>query len=187
MTERTLWHMIVTLDAVTPAVWRSLLVQPDIKLAKLHRYLQVAMGWDEMHLFEFRIKGQSYGIPDPELRIKMYDARRYPLNRLFSKPIGSFTYHYDFGDNWTHTIKLDGVQLAVPRARYPICTDGSGPCPPEDCGGVPGYESLRSTLRDPSDPEHEEMRAWAEMQGYPRHFSARAATSMMRDIDRGWR
>jgi hypothetical protein len=182
-----MWRMVVTLDEVTPAVWRSLLVQPDIKLAKLHRYLQVAMGWDEMHLFEFRINRRVYGIPDPELRVKMYDARRYALNRLIREPAGTFTYHYDFGDNWTHTIRLGGAELAVPRARYPVCTDGRGPCPPEDCGGVPGYERLLSVLRDPDDPEHEELRTWAAMQHYPRRFSARAATSEMRDIERGWR
>jgi Plasmid pRiA4b ORF-3-like protein len=33
-------------------------------------------------------------------------------------------------------------------------------CPPEDCGGVWGYEHLREVLADPADEEHEEMLQW---------------------------
>jgi hypothetical protein len=33
-------------------------------------------------------------------------------------------------------------------------------CPPEDCGGPPGYEELLEILGNPSHPEHEEKFEW---------------------------
>lgn len=32
--------------------------------------------------------------------------------------------------------------------------------PPEDCGGVSGYERFLKAIRDPADPEHKDMLAW---------------------------
>ena len=43
---------------------------------------------------------------------------------------------------------------------YPRCIGGEGACPPEDCGGPPGYEHLRKILANPDDEEHGEMVTW---------------------------
>jgi len=50
-----------------------------------------------------------------------------------------FLYEYDMGDWWLHDIRLELVLPLEPRNRYPICTEGEGDCPPEDCGGPSGF------------------------------------------------
>jgi hypothetical protein len=56
-------------------------------------------------------------------------------------------------------------QVRPSRTRRPDRPDqgdlaGDRPCPPEDCGGTPGYEDLIAVLTDPDRPEHEGMLRW---------------------------
>ena len=48
-----------------------------------------------------------------------------------------------------------------PQQQYPSLITGKRACPPEDCGGVPGYYRLLEVLADPSDEEHAELSEWA--------------------------
>jgi hypothetical protein len=170
-----------------PIVWRTILVRPNTKLAMLHRYLQAAMGWREYHLFAFKIDGKEYGIPyrDIEVSRKIYDARRYTLARLFSKHPAQFEYVYDFGDWWVHTVEIEGEEAAEYRKQYPICVDGAEPCPPEDVGGPGGYREFLRAFRDPDDPEHRAITAWANTKLYSENFHPQTATWTMRDVQRG--
>jgi hypothetical protein len=73
-------------------------------------------------------------------------------------------YQYDFGDDWEHELLIDARAEAEAGRTYPVCIEGGGACPPEDCGGSGGYERLKEILADPSDEEHDEMKIWAESQ-----------------------
>ena len=43
-------HQIkVTLNQTALPIWRRLLVREDITLRKLHRVLQIAIGWEDCH------------------------------------------------------------------------------------------------------------------------------------------
>lgn len=106
------WRVNVTLRFVTPAVWRTILIRPDTNLAQLHRYIQAAMEWLDCHLFAFTIDGKEYAIPNPDLGIKVRDARRYRLNRLLSGRSAHLEYVYDFGDRWEHDIQIAGAEEA---------------------------------------------------------------------------
>ncbi len=185
MAQRLVWRLNVKLVGVMPIVWRIILVRPETKLAMLHRYLQAAMGWRDQHLFAFTIDERTYGLPDPEWGRKVYDARRYTLSRLFAKIPTQFRYVYDFGDHWEHLVEIEGDEPTEFRKQYPICIDGAEPCPPEDCGGAPGYKELLAALRDPRHPNHAELKAWAQQQ-YFRDFSPQIATWTMRDVQRGY-
>ena len=44
--------------------------------------------------------------------------------------------------------------------KYPVCMEGERACPPEDCGGVPGYERFVNIIMDPSDEEYKAMCEW---------------------------
>ncbi|MBN2501081.1 MAG: plasmid pRiA4b ORF-3 family protein, partial [Anaerolineales bacterium] len=68
-------------------------------------------------------------------------------------------YEYDFGDGWEHIILLEKILPFDPQQDYPICIKGKRACPPEDVGGVWGYEYFIET-QDPQHPEHERYIEW---------------------------
>jgi hypothetical protein len=148
----------VTLRDVTPAVWRRLLVPAAMRLDRLHDTIQVAMGWTNSHLHAFRADGADYGPPYPDLDYR--DERKAKLQGLVAEPRDRLVYNYDFGDDWEHEIVVERVLAAEPGVRYPRCAGGARRCPPEDCGGSPGYARLREILADPAHDEHARMLEW---------------------------
>jgi hypothetical protein len=142
----------VTLREVTPVVQRVIDVPAAITLDELHEVLQVALGWTDSHLHQYRTDSAVYSVPlddwDDEGET---DERGVRLSALPSQ----FTYLYDYGDGWTHDVELIG-----PGGDTAGCLDGQGACPPEDCGGPYGYAELLATLTDPRHPEHQVMGAW---------------------------
>jgi hypothetical protein len=69
-------------------------------------------------------------------------------------------YEYDFGDGWEHEVLLEGILLKEKDVNYPWCMAGERACPPEDCGGVPGYDQLLETLADPAHEEYQQTIEW---------------------------
>ena len=62
-------------------------------------------------------------------------------------------YLYDFGDSWDHDLLVEEVPPPVRGTRYPLCLAGRRACPPEDCGGVWGYQELLAILANPAQPD----------------------------------
>ena len=151
-------QILVTLaEVVDPPVWRRLLIPATMSLRRLHDVIQTAMGWQDSHLHCFSDGQRTYGLPDPELAFTDERSVRFGDLDLGS---GGLRYTYDFGDDWEHDIVVESVGAAKEGERYPRCIGGGGACPPEDCGGPPGYEQLRAVLADPGDEEHDEMLTW---------------------------
>jgi len=149
---------ISLVGASKPPVWRRVLVPATMRLHRLHDVIQAAMGWHDCHMHAFVAGGIDYGLPDPELGHR--DERRTALNHLVSESGDRLRYVYDFGDDWEHDVVVEKVLAAEPGVRYPVCLTGKGRCPPEDCGGVWGYTSLRQALADPTDVDHADMLEW---------------------------
>ena len=149
----------VTIVGIKPSVWRRVVVPSGITLAELHKVVQAAFGWWDYHLHEFEIGGVRYGIVDGEDWDPPKDERRARLDK--PAPAGSsFTYTYDFGDDWRHKVTVEKVALADRSVKYPACIGGRRARPPEDCGGVWGYQNLLAVLADPHDEEHASVREW---------------------------
>lgn len=144
------------LDA-KPPIWRRLDLASDIYLDDLHAIIQVAMGWDDAHLHAFSVGRQPFshhgfqfandyveGYPfTHEAEVRLDETLREPGDRL--------RYTYDFGDTWRHSLRLEEVR---PRgAGHPAftCVTGRRACPPEDCGGIWGYQALLAYLENPLD------------------------------------
>jgi len=148
----------VRMREVTPEVVRVIDVPAACTLGELHELLQAAIGWTDSHLHEFRTDdGRRFGVPDGEdafddLAPPLTDETTVGLRDLAA----TFTYLYDFGDDWTHDVEVLGA-----GADRPGCVYGEGMCPPEDVGGPEGYAELLAVLANPDDDEHEHMRAWA--------------------------
>src|SRR5438093_2459315 len=158
------YRLKVTLEDVRPPIWRRFTVRDDITLVKLHELLQIIMGWTDSHLHEFIAGGTRLSRPELELPSPQRDESRVRLRDVLRKPSDHLVYKYDFGDGWEHAVVLEEVLAHEPRARYPVILDGRRCCPPDDCGGPPGYEHLLEALARPDHPEHEELREWAGMQ-----------------------
>ncbi len=118
------------------------------------------MGWEDYHMHVFSDGCTSCPIPS----WGMQTSGQATLGRLVDGTGGRISYTYDFGDDWEHEIVVEKVLSAEPGERYPICTGGKGRCPPEDCGGVWGYRSLREALSDDAHEEHHEMLEWLGLQ-----------------------
>jgi hypothetical protein len=153
---------ISLLGSSKPPVWRRLLIPTDIRLDRLHGVIQAAMGWEDYHMHAFSDGSCEYGLADPELGHR--DERKATLDRLLKRGGERIRYTYDFGDNWEHEIVVEKVLAAEPDVRYPVCVVGKGACPPEDCGGVWGYEDLREALADSAHEQHQEMLEWLGLQ-----------------------
>lgn len=167
--KRTVFHFYVILKWVEPTVWRRILVSDDATFWDLHVALQNAMGWEDEHLHVFRAPhpqtgdAQEIGIPTQDLfgdEKPCQAGWEVPLRESFRQPGDRVEYDYDFGDGWEHEVVLEAISEVAPRTRLPRCLDGAGACPPEDCGGVGGYEELLDVLRDPTHEEHESMLEW---------------------------
>ena len=50
---------------------------------------------------------------------------------------------YDMGDYWEHEVRIEKFLERSSKKTYPFYTGGSRACPPEDCGGPPGYLGWR--------------------------------------------
>jgi hypothetical protein len=159
-------------------------VRSDITLAKLHRIIQATMGWYDSHLHQFIVSRNYYGVPsrDSFLDEDLKDERKVPLKQILSKPKQKVTYEYDFGDGWEHEILLENVLAREPGVRYPHCIGGVRACPPEDCGGVGGYEDFLAAIRDPNHEEHDEYLEWIGGAFDPEEFELDEVNAALRQI-----
>jgi hypothetical protein len=90
-----------------------------------------------------------------------------------------FEYEYDFGDDWEHEVLFEGCLRAEKGSRYPICLEGARACPPEDVGGIGGYQEYVEAMADPKHEQHEEFMQWRGPFD-PEAFDAEAVTKKMR-------
>lgn len=146
-----------------PAIWRRVEVPLTTTLKALHDVVQASMPFEDYHLFEFRTDGKRYAIPSPEwdeLLDSTYSAKSMKLGTLINRGIRELTYTYDFGDNWQHMITIETVIDADPTVEYPRYIDGAGRAPPEDVGGVPGFDLFLEAMADPQHEEHRDFMRW---------------------------
>ena len=151
-----------------PEVWRRLLVDPRLTLDQLHTALQHAFGWTNSHLHQFHGRdGTRYSTPAPRglafdlgRSDRTIDERRVSLADVLDRPKKTIAYEYDFGDSWIHAVRFEklvesttvayapeafiaaGKGFSSGKARAAICLTGQRSGPPEDCGGLGGYQHL---------------------------------------------
>ena len=153
-----MYQLKITINGITPPIWRRLLVSENITLYKLHHIIQITMGWSNSHLYCFGEMDSKIG------DIQLWDDKETTPDDLVKirdilvpeNPILMYT--YDMGDEWVHVILLEQVYPEMKTQRK--CIGGERRCPPEDCGGVPGYTRILETLKKPGTEEYSEMIQW---------------------------
>jgi hypothetical protein len=131
----------VWLLGVSPMVWRRVLVPADCTLRELHGVFQVAMGWEGVHLYQFRLRAARYGswvlsASSPDVSLAALQLRKG----------ARFVYEYDLNTPWRHEVRIEARPPSTPGKTYPTCTSGNGACPPEDCGGSASFMDGRDGM-----------------------------------------
>ena len=145
-----------------PPIWRDVEVPTSLALDDLHIVVQIAMAWENCHLWEFTIAKTRYGEPsDEDWRDEpAIDAARVRLRDVTGPRRTTIAYHYDFGDNWQHKLIVTKKRPPEPGQVYPRYVAGERNAPPEDSGGIFGYYEKLKTLDDPGDPDHADIKQW---------------------------
>ncbi len=161
-----IYQIKVSLRDIRPPIWRRIQVRGNTTLYKIHKILQVVMGWEGYHLHEFEIDGESYGPPQEEFAdpfgfSEPLNEKKVKLSEVIHAEKVRFLYTYDFGDNWRHELLVEKILPAEKRQQYAVCLKGKRACPPEDCGGVWGYQDLLEARKHSDDPKCQELLEWA--------------------------
>lgn len=176
MRSDTVYQLRITLEEIEPPIWRRVLVPSGITFLRLHKIIQAAFGWQDYHLFNFDFGDIVVHIPDPDYApgelygpARELNAKRTKIDVLLCER-KRCVYTYDFGDNWRHEVVLEKVLPAEEGQYCPVCIAGARHRPPEDVGGVSGYEEFLEVIRDPEHPEREDYLVWAEKDTGGREF-----------------
>lgn len=174
----------ITLQGSNPLIWRRIETH-DVSLAKFHEQIQTAMGWTNSHMHQFIVGKLRY--TDPEMLDDVFaepDEKPYngmhlsDLIRLHGPKL-RMIYEYDFGDGWEHQITLEKTSVPESGVKYPRCLAGARACPPEDIGGIYGYEDYLDAIANPQHEEHENYLEWNGPFD-PNEFDPQAATKAMK-------
>ena len=158
MAKKT-YQIQIALKGVKPKIWRRVLVDSDISLNDFHNIIQAAMGWTNSHLHSFSDGFEEYAPEDLEIDDTI-DSETVKLDEILQVEKDKITYEYDFGDGWEHNIILEKILLPDTKLQMPRCIAGKRNCPPEDCGGIWGYEDLLEIINQPDHEQYKEYKDW---------------------------
>jgi len=173
-TFENVYQFKITLQEIRPPIWRRIQVPETYSIWDFHVAIQDAMGWTDSHLHEFQMKDPKshaeveIGFPSefaPGILLSWETA----MADFFAINNPRAVYTYDFGDDWRHMVILEKILPKEPGIRYPRCIKGKRACPPEDIGGVWGYEEYLEKLRNPDARDEDDE--YCDFDFDPEHFS----------------
>jgi len=178
MKFRQVYQFKITLKRIRPPIWRRILVPETYTFWDLHVAIQDAMGWLDCHLHQFEVVNpetaakEEIGIPDEDFigDPEVLPGWKRKIARYFSPDNPKADYIYDFGDGWEHEIRFEGILPREKGVNYPACVAGKRACPPEDCGGIWGYQDFLEAVTNRFHKEHKEMLEWAGGKLDPEQF-----------------
>jgi hypothetical protein len=178
------------LRGAKPPVWRRLELPGDLSLPRLHDVIQAAMGWTNSHLHRFRT-GSDHRSPYFVTQFDLEEGDEgtleddVRLDQVVAEEGDELWYEYDFGDGWDHKLVVEEVlEEPPPTAR---CTGGRMACPPEDCGGIGGYDEIATWIRSGYDDallpgnfeDAAHGRDWLPIDWHPDHFDVDEANAAL--------
>ena len=179
-------------------IWRGIICPSNIRLSYLSEFLVRTMGWIGYHEHMFtgsdgvefvstsmKEDWDVYGPHEGEYR----DFNEWTLGDVLKAKGDQITWTYDLGDSFTHTLTLREVHRYMRRKgvvfdpEYCIA-GGENSCPPDDVGGIYGYEHMLEVLRNPDDEEYQEYRDWLPEGFDPKRFNIHDARLRVWDFQR---
>ncbi|MFR2649644.1 MAG: plasmid pRiA4b ORF-3 family protein, partial [Blautia coccoides] len=160
------YQMKIAIKNSHPPIWRRFIVPAGLSFSQLSIVLNGVMGWCGYHLFKFEFYHLRLNIKEKyEDFIGLGEEEQLEASETIIDPFMEqedwFSYIYDFGDYWEHRVTIEKV-IEDYGPSYPVVLKYKGETPFEDCGGIYRYYDLQEILKDPSHPEHENMKAWTE-------------------------
>lgn len=178
--KNKIFQFKISLQGISPLIWRRIVVPASYSFWDLHIAIQDSMGWFDSHLHLFRIRRKHHhseieiGIPNEdrfEDEQEILPGWEIPIADYFDDVGITFLYEYDFGDGWIHEILFEGILIREKGQKYPRCIDGAQKCPPEDCGGINGYEEMLEVISDPKNDDYNDMITWLGGKFNPKDFN----------------
>ncbi|MCC3244328.1 plasmid pRiA4b ORF-3 family protein [Methylocystis sp. WRRC1] len=156
----------IELLGIYPAIWRRVVIPLSWNLEQLHLAIQAAFNWWNYHLHEFNIGGLIFtdiksldGLLD-SAEMQNFDEKTVRLQDFDPFAAVSFLYRYDFGDRWEHLVEIEKIFPAGVFLPNATCIEGARARPPEDVGGIQGYQDFLCALAESSHPRHCELKKW---------------------------
>ncbi len=170
----------IKLRGISPSIWRKIVVPSSIKLTSLAEIILEAMGWWNEHLHQFRVKKTYYATKHMEADEFGWSDTRwggdYSIAHLLKKERENVVFEYDYGDSWEHDVTLSKIEdFEEDETPYVQLLGGKRACPPEDCGGVPGYYNLCETMKHPYSTYAKEAKEWLGFNFDPEEFDLETA------------
>ena len=170
---RSYLEFVVSLQSITPRIWRRFQITVNATFLDLHLAIQDSFGWEYSHLWEFQTPGRLREVlagmssdedsPTWPASEPAPDAEHVRLTSYFGDA-DQCVYWYDFGDDWLHRVKLRQRVSSDERFVRRLLA-GRRACPPEDCGGISGYARLVEFLETGDDPWGDDAGELAEWVG----------------------
>jgi len=165
MAKNDVYRLKVYLKGIKPQIWRRIEIPGDATFWDLASAIMDAMGWEGYHFFDFHVKvpgtdiHEYIGHPSEEFE-ETLPAWEIKLSDYLMREKDKCDFIYDYGDNWQHVVRLEAIHKADDAISYPVCLGGKRACPPEDCGGVPGYQKLLTALKNPELEDSQFVLEW---------------------------
>ena len=180
----------IELDGSEPKIWRTFQVEADTTFNQFHKIIQKVMGWEDYHMYDFKVgktnivdsRSECFGGGFDFGQPKDIKANKVKLADMIEKKGQKFYYFYDMGDYWEHKLTVKKIfEAEDDDINYPVVLEGERACPPEDCGGIWGYQELLEILKDPKHPEYEDRIVdWLGEDFDPDYFSVEEVNKKFR-------
>ncbi|MCX6244649.1 MAG: plasmid pRiA4b ORF-3 family protein [Bacteroidetes bacterium] len=172
----------ITIDGITPPIWRSIQVPETYSLNKLHHIIQITFGWTNSHLYMFGEYENKIGDPilwEDSESPTLWD-KKVKITDVLQNVGDELKYEYDMGDGWKHTVVLEKIEDGVLKGAK--CLDGARNAPPEDCGGVHGYQELIHHRYHPEKDGYIELIEWLGEEYDPELFDLKVVNKELKGL-----
>ncbi|WP_255485507.1 plasmid pRiA4b ORF-3 family protein [Sporosarcina sp. BP05] len=118
--------------SLTKGIWRKLTLSAKHTMDDLHQIIIKAFEFDDDHLYSFFMDGEKWShdcIASPNDDLGHADASKIQIGAIGLSTKQKFLYIYDYGDEWTFAIEVDGINENAKQILNPYVQEVKGEAP----------------------------------------------------------